>query len=213
MEKVIIFDWGGVVVNHENDRKQTMEATIRLIRRFNKNISEKDILEKWTYRNSSGVHAGKLNDEKDIRDWIDRLERIMEIDVPFEVFKEAYEEEFEKVEHYEEVVEYIHSLKDKCKIAILSNLNAFDRKRINAHMNFEKFDYVFLSFEIGMKKPDKQIYEYVLDKLKVSPEDILFVDDKLVNIEAAQKCGWKTCNAFGYELEKIKEEVDKFLKD
>lgn len=213
MQKIVIFDWGGVVLNHENNCEQIYKATVRLIRHFNKDISEEEILENWTFRNSLGHHAGTLNDEKSIKDWVNTLEKVMNIDVEFEVFKEKYEEEFGKVEHYKEVVEYIHSLKDKCKIGILSNLNAFDRKRIDEHMDFKKFDYVFLSFEIGIKKPDREVYEYVSDKLKVAPENILFIDDKIINIKAAESCGWKTCNTYGYELEKIKEAVNKFLQD
>ena len=62
-----------------------------------------------------------------------------------------------------------------------------------------------------MRKPDEKIYKYVLDDLKVKPEDILFIDDDYQNILAAKECGWNTCLAFGYELDKIKKSVDDFL--
>jgi FMN phosphatase YigB (HAD superfamily) len=40
-----------------------------------------------------------------------------------------------------------------------------------------------------MAKPDPAIYRYTLEKLGTTPEETLFLDDKLVNIEAAQALG------------------------
>ena len=136
----------------------------------------------------------------------------MNINIRFEEFKRLYEEELSSVKYYKDVVEYAHSLKDKCKIAILSNLMSFDRKRIDSQFNLSKFDYIYLSFEIGLRKPDKKIYEYVLNDLKVLPENIMFIDDDTNNILMAKECGWNTCQAYGYELDKIKKNVEQFLK-
>ena len=134
----------------------------------------------------------------------------MNKNIDLENFKRLYEEEMKSVKYYTEVVKYAHSLKDRCKIAILSNLMAFDKKRINDQYDLNKFDYVYLSFELGMRKPDKKIYEYVLNDLKINPDNILFIDDD-DNILMAKECGWNTCQAFSYELDKIKDSVEKFL--
>lgn len=136
----------------------------------------------------------------------------MDINIPLEEFKRLYEEELSSVKYYKDVAEYAHSLKSKCKIAILSNLMPFDRKRIDDQYDLSKFDYVYLSFEVGLRKPDKRIYEYVLNDLKVLPENILFIDDDTNNILMAKECGWNTCQAFGYELDRIKENVETFLE-
>lgn len=122
-------------------------------------------------------------------------------------------EELKTVKYYKNVVEYAHSLKGKCKIAILSNLLPFDKKRINDQYDLSKFDYVYLSFEVGMQKPNKEIYEYVLSDLDVAPQNILFIDDDATNILVAKECGWNTCQAFGYELDKIKNNVECFLAE
>lgn len=135
----------------------------------------------------------------------------MNINVPYEEFKKSYEEEMTSVKYYQDVVDYAHSLRSKCKIAILSNLMFSDKKRINDQYDLSKFDYVYLSFALEMKKPDKKIYEYVLNDLKTSPDKILFIDDETNNILMAKECGWNTCQAFGYELDKIKKSVDDFL--
>lgn len=211
MGKVVIFDWGGVVESHENNFHDMNMAKVRLIRRYNKNLSDQEILNKWVYRTSDGVSLGLTNKESDVVDWVNYLEGIMGIDVPFLEFKQAYLEEFSLIKYYSDVVSFAHSLKSKCKIAILSNLTPFDKKRIDDQYDLKMFDKVYLTFELGMRKPDKEIYDYVLDDLGVLPEEILFIDDDKDNIDGAKRCGWNTCQAFGYELDKIKECVEQFL--
>lgn len=211
IEKVVIFDWGGVVESHENNMEEIKAAQIRIIKRFNNNLSDEEILERWTKKTSTGILIGVTNNGQDIKNWVYELQKNMNINVEFDEFKKAYEEEMALVSYYKEVVQYAHSLKNKCRIAILSNLGPFDKKRINAQYDLSKFDDVFLSFEIGMRKPDKRVYEYVLERLKVTPENILFIDDDIDNILMAQQYCWNTCQAYGYELDKIKCEVEKFL--
>ena len=210
--KVVIFDWGGIVESHENNLQDLKEAKIRMIKRYNHTLSDKEILDRWTDKTSSGVLIGSTNNEEDIKDWVNLVQKNMNINITLEEFKKAYEEELTSVKYYKDVVDFAHSLKDKCKIAILSNLMPFDKKRINAQYDLSKFDYVYLSFEVGMKKPDKKIYEYVLHDLNIEPENILFIDDDSDNILRAKECGWNTCQAFGYELDKIKSKVYEFIE-
>lgn len=211
MEKVVIFDWGGVVESHENKMENLRNAKIRLLKRFNENLSDEEFLNGWPTTTSEGISLSVENNPTLLNDWYNLLAKNMNINVPFQEFKEAYEEEMSSVKYYRNVVEYAHSLKDKCKIAILSNLIFLDKKRIDEQYNLSKFDKVYLSFEIGMRKPNKEIYEYVTNDLETNPENILFIDDDEKNILMAQKCGWNTCQAHGYELDKIKKEVEKFL--
>jgi len=213
MDKIIIFDWGGVVESHEDDLKDIKEAELRLIKRFNKELTDEEILERWTKITPSGILVGATNKENEIRDWVNLIQSRMNINIPFDEFKKAYEEEFSKIKYYQDVVCYAHSLKEKCKIGILSNLCSFDKVRINEQYNLSKFDHVYLSFELEMRKPNKEIYDYVLNDLQIEPNNILFIDDDHNNILMAQECGWNTCEAFGYELDKIKASVDNFLNN
>lgn len=211
MNKVIIFDWGGIVESHENNDQDLKEAKVRLIKRFNNSLSDKEILNRWTNKTSKGIQIGATNNEEDIKDWVNLIQENMNISVPFEEFKRLYEQELSSIKYYKNVVKYAHSLKSRCKIAILSNLMSFDKKRIDEQYDLSKFDYVYLSFEIGIRKPDRKIYEYVLNDLKTLPENILFIDDDTNNILTAKEYGWNTCQAFGYELDKIKSAVEQFL--
>lgn len=213
MDKIVIFDWGGIVESHEENLKDLKDAKVRMIQRYNKKLSYQEILERWTDKSPNGISLGATNDINEIKSWVNLIQKNMDIDISFEEFKKAYEEEMTLVKYYKDVVEYAHSLKGKCKIAILSNLMPFDKKRINDQYDLSKFDHVYLSFEVEMRKPNREIYEYVLNDLGIEADKILFIDDVTANIEMAKECGWNTCQAFGYELDKIKKEVENFILD
>ncbi|MGA7339675.1 MAG: HAD family phosphatase [Terracidiphilus sp.] len=76
--------------------------------------------------------------------------------------------------------------------AILSNMG--DAVHANIAREFAwlaRFDVLVWSYELGIAKPDAAIYRYTLKKLGTRPEETLFIDDKPVNIEAAQALGMK----------------------
>lgn len=51
------------------------------------------------------------------------------------------------------------------------------------------FNQLTLSCELGLAKPDPAIYAFTCEQLEVRPEDALFLDDKQVNTDAAQRFG------------------------
>jgi putative hydrolase of the HAD superfamily len=76
------------------------------------------------------------------------------------------------------------------RTAILSNMG--DNVLANMEREFDwlgRFDVLVWSYKLGMAKPEPAIYQHVLNELGVEPEEALFLDDKLVNIEAARAQG------------------------
>lgn len=57
---------------------------------------------------------------------------------------------------------------------------------------FETFDGIVISSEVGVCKPDPAIYNILLQRYSLLPEECLFIDDRLDNIEAAAKLGIAT---------------------
>ena len=88
-----------------------------------------------------------------------------------------------------------------------------DKSRIDKQLNLSEYDYVFLSFEIGEVKPNKEIYEYVLNNVPFKGCDILFLDDAEPNINAALSLGINACLVKGEDLDNIKLCVNKFLDE
>lgn len=95
------------------------------------------------------------------------------------------------------------------KIGLLSNLNvdAINFLQTEAKSDFEFFDIFVFSALVNVSKPKRKIYELMLEKLNVNPEQTLFIDDVEANVEGAKKVGM---NAIRFEnLEKLKEELKK----
>jgi putative hydrolase of the HAD superfamily len=74
--------------------------------------------------------------------------------------------------------------------AILSNMG--DNVLANIEREFawiHRFDVLVWSFQLHMAKPDPAIYLHTLKELGVEPAEMLFLDDKIENIEAARALG------------------------
>lgn len=84
----------------------------------------------------------------------------------------------------------------KHNLLILSNWEPISFQKIY-NLNSELFQYfhtenIFISGNLHLVKPHEDIYKYLLQKTNIKPEDTIFIDDKLENIEAAKKLGIKT---------------------
>jgi putative hydrolase of the HAD superfamily len=74
--------------------------------------------------------------------------------------------------------------------AILSNMG--DNVLASVEREFawiHNFDVLVWSYQLRMAKPDPAIYQYALKKLGSRPEETLFLDDKMVNVDAALTLG------------------------
>lgn len=90
-----------------------------------------------------------------------------------------------------ESVPFLKEAKSNYKLALLSNTNSI---HYNYFINdssemLSEFDHVFLSFKTGMRKPDENIFQFVLDKTGFLADESLFIDDGIRNIEGAKKLG------------------------
>lgn len=91
------------------------------------------------------------------------------------------------------VREMLLKLKDKFQIALLTNfVDVFD----SFNQDFWHYDDIFddkmfVSSKLGMAKPNDDIFLYALKKLGRKPGEVIFVDDRPSNIEAAEKVGIK----------------------
>lgn len=216
-EKLVIFDWGGVVESHFEDEYNHLKAKVDVINCLNpqtKLWSYEDIVEKWNASeyNENGICISEMSNKIDIYKWFGKLKLKFNFDCTYTEFYNIYNEVSNNIKYYENVALFAHSLKDKCKIGILSNLCEFDRERIDKHYDLSKFDYVWLSYKLNCRKPKEKIYEIVEQDCKIPVSNILFIDDSKENIEVAKNRGWKVCQATARDFEKIKKSVNEFLK-
>ena len=96
-------------------------------------------------------------------------------------------------------MEILLELKNKFRLLLLSNTNPLhiNKPAKNEFARFgldirDVFDKCYLSYEMGMAKPDAEIFQAMLADAGVTPEECLFLDDGFKNIEQAAKLGIQT---------------------
>lgn len=204
-KKLILFDWGNIVESFTTGYT-CLDAWRDLFKSCGYTGTEDIYYKLGKYR------LTRIKDITEFEKVYNQMKKDFNLDKTYNEFIELYKITFDKVYYYKDVSEYEKSLKDKCHIGIFSNLTIFDKERLNKQVDLSKYDYVFLSYEMGLRKPEIEIYEKVQSSVPFEPTDILFIDDKLSNIEAASKLGWNTLQTTGLELEKIKQKCEEFLK-
>jgi putative hydrolase of the HAD superfamily len=84
------------------------------------------------------------------------------------------------------------------RLALLSNGVSEIVARIRSDRDLAAlFDAQVISFEVGLAKPEPEIYRVALEQLGAAPASTLFVDDRLENIETARELGIQTAHFTG----------------
>jgi putative hydrolase of the HAD superfamily len=118
-----------------------------------------------------------------------RFCRRLEVDIPFEVFRRGWCAIYG--DPYPQVVAAIQRVKKQCPVVALTNTNEVHCEvwlpKYAAEL--ELFDAVYISNQIGLRKPDRKSYEYVLAQQGVAGQEAVFFDDHPGNVEAARAVG------------------------
>jgi len=89
-----------------------------------------------------------------------------------------------------ELIEYARRLRPRYRTGILSNSFVGARERERAAYGFEDLvDEIVYSHEVGMAKPDPRIYGLVCTRLKVQPQEMIFLDDADQAVAGAREAG------------------------
>ena len=76
--------------------------------------------------------------------------------------------------------------------AIVSNMGDAVHEHMERELDWlSRFDLLVWSYQLRVAKPDPAIYHYALERLGTRPEETLFVDDKLENVDTAAALGMK----------------------
>ncbi|HNQ12386.1 MAG TPA: HAD family phosphatase [Bacteroidia bacterium] len=109
-------------------------------------------------------------------------------------------------------VDWLMAMKKHYRLFLLSNTNrihvdAFTQlldANFGINMLESVFEKVYLSCDIGMRKPDAEIFEFVLNENKLQKDETLFIDDSIQHINGAKAIG---LNAVLLEKEKEVESL------
>jgi glucose-1-phosphatase len=88
------------------------------------------------------------------------------------------------------LINVVRTLRPTYKVAMLSNVGRGLINQLFTQQELDElFDVVVLSSDVGMVKPDPEIFKYTCDKLGLLPEECMMVDDIQDNIDAANDLG------------------------
>ncbi len=95
-------------------------------------------------------------------------------------------------------IDFVYALRQRYNVYLLSNTNCIHEQAFMQHIRatigqdyfYGAFNKIFYSHEIGLRKPNSNVYEYVQKHIDVNANQILFVDDSPQHIQGALQYGW-----------------------
>ena len=123
--------------------------------------------------------------------------------------RKVYENLGECIQKYSYAVPWVQHLKNQgLRVFALSNWPKHIYEQREDKLDFlELMDGYILSYREKMTKPDPAVFQLLLDRYQICPEEAVFIDDTLVNIHAAEKLGIHGIHF--QSLEQAKEELEK----
>ena len=98
-------------------------------------------------------------------------------------------------------LEFLQMLTGKYRLFLLTNTDAIHINRFEHMVGisffsdfYQCFEKVYYSYEMGMRKPQPEIYTRILKQHDLSPSNTLFIDDKKENTDAAAQLGINVWN-------------------
>ena len=183
MINAIIFDFGDIFINL--DKQATMDALQKLgLSKWNEELDHLNIQFETGQISRKNFLLGiqKHVPNASINEILDAWNAIL---LDFPLYR----------------LEFLQMLSKKYRLFLLSNTDAihietFEQKNgISFYSDFYQcFEKVYFSFEVEMRKPNPEIFNYLANKHDLAPKRTLFIDDKKENTDAALALGFHVWN-------------------
>lgn len=195
MIKTIIFDYAGVVTLTQDKSLFAQQHH----KQFNLSPSElMDVL----YKNWHDASVNKISDKQywkllsnDLNIDKEELKKMIISTFPIDL----------------RMIDILNQLQGHYALIMMSNqIEDWLESEIDNNNLRDKFDYFINSYQVGIKKPDKEIFQLALRISGSKPEESLFIDDSVKNIESAKQLGIKTILFESFE--QFTNDLNKFVK-
>ena len=177
--KALLFDLGNVVIDIDFER----------------------IFKKWSHYSGVPVEDMKLafqidsayeqheRGEIEGAEYHQHLAQKFDMSLTYDQFCEGWNDIM--VAPIDETVDILMSLKGRIPLYALSNANTLHKQHWESkyHDELSHFEKVFVSSDIGCRKPESEAYQHVFDDLGIAAQNIVFFDDLAENVEAAGALG------------------------
>lgn len=186
--KNVVFDLGGVLVDLDNEQA---------VRSF-KQIGVADADELLDPYEQKGFFLEVENGTIDAAGFSRKLCEHAGKDIPYEDIRNAWLGFIAATPQYK--LDYLLELRPYYNVYLLSNTNPIIQEGWARTTRFTPagrpigayFDKMYTSYEVGVTKPDRRIFDHMIADSGLLPAETLFVDDGKKNIEVAQGLGFQT---------------------
>ncbi len=185
--KVLLLDFGGVVVDIDRDNA---------VQRFEEiGLEQADSLLDSYKQN--GIFLQLEEGILTPHDFYSALCQLAGKDIPSEQIDYAWMGFFPHIN--QKRLDFINELRKKYRVCLLSNTNPIvmswarspQFSQVGKSLD-DYFDKIYLSYQMGMVKPKREIFEQILKSENIPASQIMFFDDGPANIEMAALLGFKT---------------------
>lgn len=176
----LIFDIGNVVLHFDY---------LRAARRFAEATGlPMETIEKHFY--FSELEQLYSKGEISSREFFERLKGELALRIDFETFADIWNDIF-WLNH--SVGDLIRALKGRYRLAAITNTTELHFQYwVENFPILREIETCFASHELGLRKPDPELFKLVLSRLGVKPEEVVFIDDMEENAVAARALGIRT---------------------
>ena len=183
--KNIIFDFGGVILNIDYSLTEVAFAKLGL----------KDFAGIYSQATQQKLFDEFEKGQVTPADFRSEVKRYIDQDVSDVQIDEAWNAML--LDLPEERVNLLDKLKNTHRIFLLSNTNEIHFTAFSSYMKekfkrdvFEEvFEKYYVSHRVKMRKPDAEIFEFVVRENNLKKEETIFIDDSIQHIEGARKAG------------------------
>ncbi|MGL5937752.1 MAG: HAD family hydrolase [Phocaeicola sp.] len=186
--KNLVFDFGGVIVDLDRDNAVRQFTAIGV-------SNAEELLDRYHQR---GIFLEVENGSITAEEFRLKLSKVCGRDLTYQEVESGWKGFIVRTEQYK--LDYLDQLRSRgYKVYILSNTNPY----VAGWMRSSEFtpagrglgsyvDEIFASYEIGCMKPEKAIFDYLIDHTAIDPTETIFVDDAPANVKIGEELGFLT---------------------
>lgn len=180
MIDTIIFDFGDVFINKNSEEKDKELKKLGL-KEWNEELEK---LEKK-------FETGKIKEDAFLKGIQSYIPDATQNDI-----KAAWNKGIGEFPLYR--LEFLQKLTQNYRLFLLSNTDPIHMEKFEQDAGasfysdfYQCFEAIYFSHEIGARKPEEKAFYYLINKHEIQPKRTLVVDDKEINIKAAEKMGFQ----------------------